>query len=323
MDVKKIAIVAGGAGFIGSHLCDYLLLDPERVVYCLDNLSTGSVKNIAHLRSLDRFKFDHYEITHWWPPFDDEGKEIEIYNLACAASPKAYMADPLETLDTCFNGTRNLLEIAEICKAKFLQASTSEVYGDPTVSPQSEDYHGNVNTFGPRACYDEGKRVAETLCYEYWKKGVDVKVARIFNTYGPRMQADDGRVVSNFIVQALKREPLTIYGDGKQTRSLCYVSDMVEGLVKFQREGLHRIVNLGTEDEMTVNDIASLIENAIWETPLPREYKDLPQDDPKQRRPLTTLARAGLSWNPTVTIHSGVKKTIEYFTEKLRSGAPE
>jgi len=306
-----IILVAGGAGFLGSHLCEELLAIGHQVI-CLDNLSTGSRANIAHLEAHPLFTFFEKDITD---PLDF--KVDQIYNLACPASPPHYQKDPLMTIRTCVVGLMNLLDLAERNNAKLLQASTSEVYGDPTVHPQTEEYVGHVNPIGPRACYDEGKRIGETLCFEAIRqKKLDVKVVRIFNTYGPRMQADDGRVVSNFIVQALKGEPLTIYGEGSQTRSFCYASDLIRGFILMMESGETGPINLGNPVERSILDFAKLIQKEI-DPSSTLVYKPLPQDDPKQRCPDITRAKELLGWEPTVSIEEGLLKTIDYFRTRL------
>jgi len=309
----KTALVTGAAGFLGSHLCDRLLADGLSVVG-VDNLYTGDRRNLAHLARETRFRFVEHDIT---APLGPEvvGEIDAIFNMACPASPPHYQRDPLFTLDTNYLGVRNLCELARTTGARILQASTSEVYGDALVHPQVEAYWGNVNSFGLRSCYDEGKRVAETLMLEYSRKhGIEIKVVRIFNTYGPRMQRDDGRIVSNFIVQALKREPLTIYGDGRQTRSFCYVDDLVDAIVRMmnsEREFMGP-VNIGNPEEFTILDAAHLIIAATGSSSS-IAYFPLPSDDPTRRRPDITLARRKLGWEPKVRFEDGVRKTIDYF----------
>ncbi|WP_173932723.1 UDP-glucuronic acid decarboxylase family protein [Chelativorans sp. Marseille-P2723] len=308
---RKRVLVAGGAGFIGSHLCDALLAEGSQVV-CVDSFLTSTEANIEPLRNSPGFSVIVHDICK---PLLLDDKVDEIYNLACAASPPRYQADPVHTMMTSVVGTHNLLALAEDHGARFLQASTSEIYGDPHVHPQPEDYHGNVNCTGPRACYDEGKRAAEALCFDLLRLGrVDARVARIFNTYGPRMQADDGRIVSNFINQALKDEPLTIYGTGQQTRSFCYVSDMVRGLMALMamnpNPGLP--VNLGNPEEATVAELASLIGRMIPGGGLVT-HCPLPQDDPQRRRPDISRARDLLGWSPRIALHEGLERTIVWF----------
>ncbi len=300
-------IVTGGAGFIGSHLCK-ALLDQNHVVVCVDNLYTGSKKNIQSLLKNPKFQFVEHDITE---PYTDTADQI--YNLACPASPVHYQKDPVFTFKTSVSGTYNMLELAHACKARILQASTSEIYGDPLEHPQKETYWGNVNPIGVRSCYDEGKRAAETLCMDFHRQHkVDVRIARIFNTYGPNMAQDDGRVVSNFIIQALKSKPLTVYGTGSQTRSFCYVLDMVDGLIKLMNSGTIGPVNLGNPDEFTINELAQEIikqTNSKSKT----TYKPLPQDDPKQRKPDISLAKSKLGWSPKVKLVEGLKSTTAYF----------
>jgi len=310
---KNKILVTGGAGFIGSHLCERLLGEGN-IVLCLDNFFTGSKKNIMHLVSNPDFKLIEHDVTE---PFDQ--KIDQIYNLACPASPTHYQSDPIKTLKTSTVGVVNMLELALRYKARILQASTSEVYGDPEVHPQNENYWGNVNPVGPRSCYDEGKRVAETLCMDYHReKKVEVRIVRIFNTYGPKMHENDGRVVSNFIVQALKEEPITIYGDGSQTRSFAYVSDTVDGLIKMMnQEGSVGPVNIGNPTENTVKELAEKI-ILLTDSKSKKIFKDLPQDDPKRRQPDIGLAKSLLQWEPKVSLDEGLKKTIAYFTSVVK-----
>ncbi len=308
------ALVAGAAGFLGSHLCDRLRRDGIEVIG-LDNLCTGSRENIVQLDGDAGFSFVEHDITRPVGVVVSGPLDV-IFNLACPASPRAYQRDPLFTLETNYAGTRNLLELArERGATTILQASTSEVYGDPTIHPQVETYWGNANCFGVRACYEEGKRVAETLMLEYARRyRVRIKVVRIFNTYGPRMDQEDGRIISSFIVQALRGEPITVFGDGSQTRSFCYVDDLVEGLVKMaaSEASFTGPVNLGSPAERTVLETASLIKERTG-SPSVTVFEPLPPDDPKQRRPDITLAESGLGWTPRVSFEEGVERTIEYF----------
>jgi UDP-glucuronate decarboxylase len=314
-DKTKRILVAGGAGFIGSHLCEALVEQGHRVL-CLDSLLTGSEANVAHLRGRPAFSLMRHDIVDPLP----QGLEVdEIYNLACVASPPHYQADPIHTLQTSVQGSLHLLELARRSRARILQASTSEVYGDPEVHPQTEDYWGHVNPTGPRACYDEGKRAAETLffdCHRRWR--LPIRVARIFNTYGPRMQRDDGRLVSNFVVQALLGKPLTVYGDGRQTRSLCYVDDMVRGLLALMAsEERHPVpVNLGNPHEVTVLEVAERVLGLINASST-IELRPLPTDDPRRRRPSIDRARQLLRWEPTVDLDEGLRRTIAYFKRTL------
>ena len=305
-------LITGGAGFLGSHLCDKLLAQGHEVV-CLDNLFTGSKANIAHLLANPNFEFVRHDVID---PFKYEVDQI--YNLACPASPPHYQFNPIKTTKTSVMGAINCLGLAKRVKARVFQASTSEVYGDPTVHPQPESYWGNVNPIGRRSCYDEGKRCAETLFFDYHRENkVDIRVVRIFNTYGPRMHPNDGRVVSNFIVQALKGENLTVYGDGQQTRSFCYVDDLIEGFVLLmnQTETVGP-VNIGNPGEFTMLELA---ENVLKLTKSKSKvvHKPLPADDPKQRRPDITLARKYLKWEPKIPLAEGLKKTIAYFKTKV------
>ena len=308
--MKKI-LVTGGAGFLGSHLCQRLL-DEGNHVLCVDNYFTGSIENIQSLMSNPYFEVIRQDICMSLYVEVDE-----IYNLACPASPKYYQLDPIQTMKTSILGTFNMLGLAKRTGAKILHTSTSEIYGDPKVHPQTESYWGNVNPIGIRACYDEGKRAAETLCFDYNRKhGVDIKVVRIFNTYGPRTGVDDGRVVSNFIIQALRGDPITIYGDGSQTRSFCYVDDMINGLVAMMQSSLTGPVNLGNPSEFTVKELAMMVLR-LTQSSSKIMYKELPQDDPQQRRPNISLARDKLSWEPKVDLETGLKETIEYFRTKV------
>ena len=310
---SRRVLVTGGAGFIGSHLCEKLLADGADVL-CVDNYFTGSKDNIAHLLTNHRFEVMRHDVT--FPLYIEVD---EIYNLACPASPIHYQHDPVQTTKTSVHGAINMLGLAKRLRAKILQASTSEVYGDPKVHPQSEDYWGNTNPIGPRACYDEGKRCAETLFFDYRRQhNLGIKVARIFNTYGPRMHPDDGRVVSNFIVQALKGNPVTIYGDGSQTRSFCYVDDLVDGLIGLMgtSEDVTGPMNLGNPGEFTILELA---EKVIGLTNSSSEIvrKPLPPDDPVRRRPDISLAERTLSWKPTIALEDGLKRTIAYFDKVL------
>ena len=302
-------LVTGGAGFLGSHLCDRLLKDGCDVI-CVDNLFTGSKDNIRHLLGNPYFEFIRHDMTQ---PLYIECDQI--YNLACPASPKWYQKDPIYTFQTSVYGAMNVLGLAKRTGARVLQASTSEVYGDPTIHPQPENYWGNVNTIGIRSCYDEGKRAAETLFFDYHRKeNVDIKVMRIFNTYGPRMDMGDGRVVSNFIVQALKNENITVYGEGNQTRSFCYVDDLIDGMVRLMnsREGFTGPVNIGNPGEFTIKELAEIVISKTH-TQSTIVYEDLPQDDPTQRKPVIDLAQKELGWAPKIALSEGIERTIEYF----------
>jgi UDP-glucuronate decarboxylase len=306
-------LVTGGAGFLGSHLCERLLQIGHEVI-CVDNYYTGSNKNIDHLKSNSSFEVIRHDVT--FPLY----LEVDgIFNLACPASPVHYQKDPVQTLKTNVHGAINMLGLAKRTKARFFQASTSEIYGDPEISPQDETYWGNVNPIGIRSCYDEGKRAAETLTFDYHRQyGVDIRLARIFNTYGPRMAINDGRVVSNFIVQALRNEPITIYGDGNQTRSFCYVDDLIDGIVKlFFAEGIHEPINLGNPQPINMKLLANEIVQLVGSTST-IETKPLPQDDPKQREPDTSKARKLLNWAPTVDRNTGLVKTIDYFRTQIQ-----
>ncbi|MDR3603137.1 MAG: SDR family oxidoreductase [Syntrophaceae bacterium] len=308
----KTIVVSGGAGFIGSHLIESLL-SKGHCVLCLDNMFTGSKKNIEPFRNHPNFEFIRHDVV---VPILLEADEI--YHLACPASPVHYQNNPIKTLKTSVIGTLNLLGLAKRIKARFLLASTSEVYGDPEVHPQTESYHGNVNPVGPRACYDEGKRAAETLTVGYRDyNNTNVGIARIFNTYGPRMLPNDGRVVSNFICQALQGEDLTIYGDGSQTRSFCFISDMVNGLTKLMESGQPGPINLGNPHEVTIKELAETILKLIRTDKSKIVYKDLPQDDPTRRRPDISLAKKSLNWGPKIPLEDGLKATIAYFEEEL------
>ena len=310
---RKRILVTGGAGFLGSHLCEKLL-DQGNDVICVDNLFTGSKDNIRHLMDNNYFEFIRHDVTQ--PLYVEVD---QIYNLACPASPIHYQQDPIATGKTSVMGALNTLGLAKRCHARILQASTSEVYGDPEIHPQPETYRGCVNPIGPRSCYDEGKRMAETLFFDYHRQhGVDIKVIRIFNTYGPRMSAHDGRVVSNFIVQALNNEDITIYGDGMQTRSFCYVDDLIDGMIKMMnsRDGFTGPVNIGNPGEFTMLELAKLvIKLAGSDSEI--VYKPLPQDDPMQRQPIIDLAQKELDWKPTIDLEEGLQRTIEYFRVKL------
>jgi len=308
---RKRILVTGGAGFLGSHLIDRLLSDGHEVL-CVDNLFTGTKRNIEHLHTNPRFEFMRHDVT--FPLYVEVD---EIYNLACPASPIHYQHDPVQTTKTSVHGAINMLGLAKRLKCRILQASTSEVYGDPAVHPQTEDYWGHVNPIGPRSCYDEGKRCAETLFFDYHRQnGLETKVARIFNTYGPRMHRADGRVVSNFIIQALAGEPITLYGDGNQTRSFCFVSDLIDGLVRLMDSppSFTGSVNLGNPVEFTMRELAELI---LKETGSRSKLVNmaLPQDDPKQRRPDISLAKAKLGWEPKINLADGLKPTVDFFRQ--------
>ncbi len=309
-------LVAGGAGFLGGHLCEKLIDDGHRVV-CMDNFLTGRASNIDHLYSHPRFRLVAHDIVD---PFPDIGFVDQIYNLACAASPPKYQANPLHTFKTNVYGAMNLLDLAARYGAVILQSSTSEVYGDPDISPQPETYHGNVNTVGPRSCYDEGKRAVETLFYEYHQQhGVRTRIARIFNTYGPRMSPGDGRVVSNFVVQALAGDDVTIYGDGSQTRSFCYLSDMIAGLMALMDadDSVCEPVNLGNPTEFTVLELANTVIEKL-DSASQLRFVDLPADDPKQRKPDISRAAQVLGWAPQVSLAEGLAQTIPYFAAQTR-----
>ncbi len=312
-DSRKRILVTGGAGFLGSHLIDRLLEEGHEVI-CLDNLFTGTKRNIEHLHSHPHFEFLRHDVT--FPLYVEVD---EIYNLACPASPIHYKHDPVQTTKTSVHGAINMLGLAKRLKCKILHASTSEVYGDPKVHPQTEDYWGNVNPIGPRSCYDEGKRCAETLFFDYWRQhDLDIKVVRIFNTYGPRMHHADGRVVSNFVVQALRGEPVTVFGDGQQTRSFCYVDDLIEGFLRMMQtdKSVPGPVNLGNPGEFTIRELA---EKTIANTGSRSELTQLPlpTDDPRQRQPDITKAKELLGWEPSVSLDTGLKRTIEYFRHLL------
>ena len=314
---RKRVLVTGGAGFLGSHLCDRLIGDGHEVL-CVDNFFTGDKSNITHLLHHERFELLRHDVT--FPLFVEVD---EIYNLACPASPIHYQHDPVQTTKTSVHGAINMLGLAKRLKAKILQASTSEVYGDPSVHPQTEDYWGHVNPIGPRSCYDEGKRCAETLFFDYRRQlGLTIKVARIFNTYGPRMHVADGRVVSNFIVQALQGRPITLYGDGQQTRSFCYVDDMIDGLVGMMdsADKVTGPINLGNPTEFSMAELASQV---IAGTGSQSEltYAPLPEDDPRQRQPDISRAREQLGWEPKVPLEEGLQRTIDYFRSLVGAGA--
>jgi UDP-glucuronate decarboxylase len=307
-------LVTGGAGFIGSFLCERLL-ETGAEVLCVDNFFTGRRTNVAHLLENPKFEVMRHDVT--FPLFVEVD---QIYNLACPASPIHYQFDPVQTTKTSVHGAINMLGLAKRTRARILQASTSEVYGDPVIHPQTEDYWGNVNPIGPRSCYDEGKRCAETLFFDYYRQHkVEIKVARIFNTYGPRMHPNDGRVVSNFIVQALKGEDITLYGDGQQTRSFCYVSDLVTGLISLMGTGPEFVgpVNIGNPGEFTIRQLAERVID-LTGSKSQLVHRPLPQDDPKQRQPDITIARDKLGWEPTVKLDDGLKPTIAYFEEEIR-----
>ena len=308
MPIKRV-LVTGGAGFLGSHLCERLVGDGHDVI-CLDNFFTSQKSNVLHLLNYNNFELIRHDVTHpIWLEVD------EIYNLACPAAPGHYQYNPIKTMKTSVMGAINTLGMAKRCNAKILQASTSEVYGDPTVHPQPESYRGNVNPIGPRACYDEGKRAAETLFADYHRKhGLNIRVARIFNTYGPRMHPFDGRVVSNFILQALANQDITIFGDGSQTRSFCYRDDLVEGFIRLMatEDSVYQPVNIGNPNEFTIKQLAEkVIELTGSSSSL--VFEDLPEDDPLQRQPDITRAKAILDWSPTVELEQGLERTIAYF----------
>ncbi len=313
MSARKKGLVTGGAGFVGSHLCDRLIEDGHDVL-CVDNFFTGSRDNIIGLLDKPHFELMRHDVT--FPLYVEVD---EIFNLACPASPVHYQYDPVQTTKTSVHGAINMLGLAKRTKAKILQASTSEVYGDPEVHPQTEDYRGSVNAIGPRGCYDEGKRCAETLFFDYYRQyGTNIRVARIFNTYGPRMHPNDGRVVSNFIVQALQGKPITLYGDGSQTRSFCYVTDLVEGLIGLMgaADEVTGPMNLGNPKELTIRELAEkIIDMTGSESEL--EGHPLPGDDPLQRCPDIGLAKSALGWEPRVALEDGLEKTIGYFKETL------
>lgn len=314
-DTEKVALITGGAGFIGSHLADALLAEENTRVICLDSFVTGQRENIAHLLSNPRFQLIEGDIVD---PIDlGDTKVHQIYNLACPASPVHYQANPIRTIKTNTLGVINVLGLAKAHGARILQASTSEVYGDPLEHPQKETYWGNVNPNGIRACYDEGKRVAEALFFEYHRvHSLPIRVARIFNTYGPRMAQNDGRVVSNFIVQALEGSPLTVYGDGLQSRSFCYVSDLVRGLIALMESESTGPINLGNPEELTMVGIAEKIKT-LTESRSEIAHKPLPADDPHRRKPDISLAEEKLNWTPIISVHDGLTKTIDYFRKTI------
>ncbi|CAB4937887.1 unannotated protein [freshwater metagenome] len=310
---QKMILVTGGAGFVGSHLCERLL-EAGNNVLCVDSYRTGSRANIFHLLGRPDFEMVRHDVIN---PLHVEVQEI--YNLACPASPQHYQYDPIQTTKTSFMGAMNMLGLAKRTGAKILQASTSEIYGDPSIHPQTEDYWGNVNPIGTRSCYDEGKRVAETLFFDYHRKhAIPIKVARIFNTYGPRMHPNDGRVVSNFIVQALKGEDITIYGDGSQTRSFCYVSDLVDGLVRLMASPPETTgpINLGNPGEFSMLELAERVLSLVGSASR-IVYRPLPADDPRQRQPDISIAKRDLGWAPTVALEDGLRETIAYFRDLL------
>ena len=310
---RKQILVTGGAGFLGSHLCERLLEEGHDVL-CVDNFFTGTKDNILHLLANPHFEFLRHDVC--FPLYVEVD---EIYNLACPASPIHYQYDPVQTTKTSVHGAINMLGLAKRVKAKILQASTSEVYGDPEIHPQPERYWGHVNPIGLRSCYDEGKRCAETLFFDYHRQHkLKIKVARIFNTYGPRMHPDDGRVVSNFIMQALKNEPITIYGDGAQTRSFCFVDDLVDAFVRLMNtdDGVTGPINLGNPREFTIKQLAETIIR-LTGSGSTLDYKPLPEDDPQQRRPDISMAKKLLEWEPTVQLNDGLRKTIQYFAGML------
>jgi UDP-glucuronate decarboxylase len=308
-------LVAGGAGFLGSHLCDRLASDGHEVLV-VDNLHTGSQSNLSHLWGNRKIEFRLGDIVD-----PVKGEFDRIYNLACPGSPRHYQQNPIATARTNFTGVDNLLKLASQNAARFFQASTSEVYGDPLMHPQTETYFGNVNAIGPRACYDEGKRIGETLCFDYHRQhGIEIKVARIFNTYGPRMNPDDGRVVSNFIVQALQNQPITIYGEGRQTRSFCYVDDLIDGILRLMESPKDVLgpMNLGNPEEFTIRELAEIvIEMTGSRSKI--EYHDMPVDDPQQRQPDISKAKEHLGWQPSISLRDGLTRTIAYFEERLNS----
>lgn len=304
-------LITGGAGFIGSHLCDRLIREDNEII-CLDNLISGRIRNIEHLLRQDKFKFIEHDVTRY---IEIEGKIDYVLHFASPASPVDYLQFPIQTLKVGSLGTHNALGVAKTKGAKFLLASTSEIYGDPLVHPQNESYYGNVNCIGPRGVYDEAKRFAEAITMAYHRvHKIDTKIVRIFNTYGERMRRNDGRVIPNFIAQALKNEPLTVYGKGTQTRSFCYISDLIDGIIKLMYSQYNLPLNLGNSDEISVIELAQLIIK-ITDSKSGIEFKGLPQDDPKQRKPDISLAKKILKWQPQVSLEDGLKRTIEWFKE--------
>ncbi len=307
------SLISGGAGFLGSHLCE-ALIKKDHEVLCVDNFFTGNKDNVSHLISHPKFELMRHDVT--FPLYVEVD---QIYNLACPASPIHYQYDPVQTTKTSVHGAINMLGLAKRTRSKILQASTSEVYGDPEIHPQTEDYWGRVNPIGIRSCYDEGKRCAETLFFDYYRQHqLEIKVMRIFNTYGPRMHPNDGRVVSNFIVQALKNNPITIYGDGSQTRSFCYVSDLIDGMIKFMESDkeITGPINMGNPNEFTILELAELVLK-LTSSQSRIIFKALPEDDPKQRQPNISLAKDKLDWEPKVSLEDGLKETIKYFSGLL------
>jgi UDP-glucuronate decarboxylase len=316
--MERRILITGGAGFIGSFLCEALLSEGNEVL-CVDNFYTGTRRNIEHLMGHKRFELVRHDVT--FPLYVEVD---DIYNMACPASPIHYQRDPVQTTKTAVHGAINMLGLAKRVKARILQASTSEVYGDPQIHPQTEDYWGHVNAVGPRACYDEGKRCAETLFFDYYRQHrLRIKVARIFNTYGPRMHPNDGRVVSNFIVQALTNDPITIYGDGNQTRSFCYVSDLVDGLMRLMGspDDVTGPINLGNPNEFSMKELAELVVN-LTGSRSKIEYRPLPTDDPRQRQPDISRAQRTLDWEPKVQLEEGLGKTVAYFDDLLSEDVP-
>jgi len=312
-------LVTGGAGFLGSHLSEHLINEGHEVI-CVDNFYTGSKSNVTHLMANPNFELIRHDVT--FPLYVEVD---QIYNLACPASPVHYQKDPVQTTKTSVHGAINMLGLAKRTGARILQASTSEIYGDPEIHPQEESYWGRVNPIGIRSCYDEGKRCAETLFFDYWRQNqVEIKVVRIFNTYGPRMHPNDGRVVSNFIVQALKGEDITIYGDGNQTRSFCYVTDLIQGITRFMNTDSKFTgpMNLGNPEEFSMTELAQLV-LTLTNSESKIVYKSLPQDDPRQRRPDVTQAKEIVQWDPSTNLNQGLGKTIEYFKDKLSKGKIE
>ena len=313
--LRKTALVTGGAGFLGSHLCDRLIADGYSVL-CVDNYFTGTRDNIVHLLKNPQFEAMRHDVT--FPLFVETN---EIWNLACPASPIHYQYDPVQTTKVSVHGAINMLGLAKRLRCRIFQSSTSEVYGDPEIHPQPESYRGSVNPIGPRACYDEGKRCAETLFFDYHRQhAIEVRVARIFNTYGPRMHPADGRVVSNFIMQALCNEPITLYGDGQQSRSFCYVDDLIEGFIRFMRcDDFTGPINLGNPEEFTIRELAELVID-LTGSRSKFVQRSLPEDDPRQRQPNIALAKEKLGWSPKISLHEGLRPTIAYFENLLREG---